>query len=401
MDAGEIRGLERRRDRLEGRSSVSVPTPPADAVLPPARTGVAGGVVTVLPPREGFSPDAVGAIGLLVHRLGHPDDIVIGQPFGALTFSGRRFVPADPPAWPLFGRVERYMAGAVRTVRQLRPRIVEVHNRASLALRVADALPQAAVVLFLHNDPQAMRQARRPSDRATLLRRLQVVCVSRYLHDRFMEGLDPGGPTPVVLPNALDLAALPPSAAPGSRDSTILFAGRVVADKGADVFVAACAGALPRLPGWQAVMIGADRLAPNGRPSAFERRLAPRAGAAGVAQLGYRPHAEMMQAMARAAIVVVPSRWQEPFGLTALEAMASGAALICSDRGGLPDVAGPAALYADPDAPEALAEAIVRLATDPGLRARLAEAGLARARLFDAPAARQNLAELRARLLHP
>jgi glycosyltransferase involved in cell wall biosynthesis len=120
-----------------------------------------------------------------------------------------------------------------------------------------------------------------------------------------------------------------------------------------------------------------------------------------VAQLGYRPHAEMMQAMARAAIVVVPSRWQEPFGLTALEAMASGAALICSDRGGLPDVAGPAALYADPDAPEALAEAIVRLATDPGLRARLAEAGLARARLFDAPAARQNLAELRARLLHP
>ena len=30
--------------------------------------------------------------------------------------------------------------------------------------------------------------------------------------------------------------------------------------------------------------------------------------------LGYRPHAAVLEAMSRAAIVVVPSRWQEPFG---------------------------------------------------------------------------------------
>ena len=54
--------------------------------------------------------------------------------------------------------------------------------------------------------------------------------------------------------------------------------------------------------------------------------------------------------MTRAAIVIVPSRWNEPFGLTALEALACGAPLIVSPRGGLPEVAGEAAVYANPDA---------------------------------------------------
>ena len=39
----------------------------------------------------------------------------------------------------------------------------------------------------------------------------------------------------------------------------MLFAGRVVADKAPDAFVAACAAALPHLPGWEAEIIGADR----------------------------------------------------------------------------------------------------------------------------------------------
>ena len=77
--------------------------------------------------------------------------------------------------------------------------------------------------------------------------------------------------------------------------------------------------------------------------------------------------------MARAAIVVVPSRWPEPFGLTALEAMACGAALLCSPRGGLPEAAGDAAQTIDPDDPAAMAAATCRRrCTDPARARRLA-----------------------------
>ena len=379
----------------------------------------------MLPPREGFGPLAVGAIGLLVNRLAAPGDVIVGQASRVPTFPGRRFVAAAAPLWPPFGRTERYMAGVVGTLRRLRPGLVEVHNRANLAARVARALPHARVVLFVHNDPQAMRGARTAAERAGLLRRMTVVCVSRAMQARFIEGVDGaygasgdarggmggedasgrmavgavGCGAPMVLPNAIELADLPPARAAGEREATLLFVGRVVADKGADAFVRACAAVLPSLPGWRAEMIGADRFWAGSAETPFQRKLAASAKAAGIVCRGYMPHADVLAAMAAAAAVVVPSRWEEPFGLTALEAMASGATLICSDRGGLPEVAGEAALYAGPDEPGALEAAIVRLVGDAGLRARLAAAGLARAAKFDAPTARARLVELRCRLL--
>jgi glycosyltransferase involved in cell wall biosynthesis len=123
------------------------------------------------------------------------------------------------------------------------------------------------------------------------------------------------------------------------------------------------------------------------------------ATAAGIAMRGYQAHEQVLETMARAAILVMPSRWQEPFGLTALEAMACGAALVCSPRGGLPEVGGEAALYAEPDDPASVAEAILALARDPGRRAAVAEAGRRRAALFDLRRTGKVLAALRRDLL--
>jgi glycosyltransferase involved in cell wall biosynthesis len=354
--------------------------------------------VTVLPPREGFSPAAVGAVGMMVRLLAAPEDTVVGAAPRGVPFAEPRFVPVARVAWPPFGRTERYMAGAVKRLRQLKPDLVEVHNRANLARDVALALPGVPVALFLHNDPQAMRAAKSAAERAALLRRLTVVCVSEHLRARFMAGVTDAPPA-LVLPNALDLSLLPPRLPVGTRERVLLFVGRVVADKGADAFVAAFAAAKASLPGWLAVMIGADRFYPGSAETPFLRRLREAAAAADVEMQGYRPHAEVLAAMARAAVVVVPSRWQEPFGLTALEAMASGAALICSPHGGLPEVAGDAAVYAEPDAPGALAAAMARVTGDVALREAMVARGLARAQGFDAPAARARLAALRGRML--
>ncbi len=341
----------------------------------------------------------MGAIGLLVHCLAAPGDVVIGEDGAVATFPGRQFVPAAAPIWPPFGRNRRYTAGVVKTLRTLRPALVEVHNRAELAATIARAMPQIPVSLFVHNDPLAMRGAKTAPERAALLQRMTVACVSRHIAARFMQDVPPSAPAPVVLPNALDLSALPPPVQAAERDPVILFAGRVVADKGADAFVRACAAVLPSLPGWRGAIIGADRFWAGSALTPFQLSLIPVANAAGIEMRGYVPHAEVLVAMARASIVVVPSRWAEPFGLTALEALASGAALVCSGRGGLPEVAGDAAVYADPDAPGGLEAAIVALASDPARRARLAQEGLARAKLFDAVGARLRLAELRSRVL--
>jgi UDP-glucose:(glucosyl)LPS alpha-1,2-glucosyltransferase len=346
-------------------------------------------IATVLPPREGFSPGAVGAIGLVVHRLARAaGGSVVGRPVEA-PFSDVEFHPARPGF--ALTATRRYAAGVLRVLRRLQPDLVEVHNRPEVALLLARAMPR--VVLVLHNDPLGMRGARRPADRAALAAKLTgIVTVSRYLRDRF--GPVSGRPIQ-VLPNPVDV----PAAIHRMRERLILFTGRVVADKGADAFVAACAAALPDLPGWKAEMIGADRFAADSPQTAFLTALRPKAAAAGVTMVGYRPHDEAMARLGRASIAVVPSRWDEPFGLTALEAMAHGAALICSARGGLPEVAGNAALFVDPDAPGALAAAITRLAGNADQRQALAIAGRTRAKTFDTAHAAANLTELRERFL--
>ena len=72
----------------------------------------------------------------------------------------------------------------------------------------------------------------------------------------------------------------------------------------------------------------------------------------------------------------------EGFGLPPLEAMMCGSAVICSDATSLPEVVGEAALRVDPLDREAVAEAMLRLATDHQLRADLEKRSLARAAEF-------------------
>ena len=216
--------------------------------------------VTVLPPREGFGPGRAGAIGLLVCRLALADGVTTviggpqtGDPFRDVTFE------AIAPVWflPLSAN-HRYAYAVARRLREMQPDLVEVYNRPDIALTLARLLPRIPVCLNLQNDPQGMRLARTPRQRTRLMRRLaRVICASAFLRDRLMEGVSrPQRLAPVVVHNALNLAALPP---PRPRERLILFVGRMVREKGPDTFVAACASALPRLPGWRAEMIGADR----------------------------------------------------------------------------------------------------------------------------------------------
>ncbi len=338
-------------------------------------------IAILLPPRETFSPQAAGAIALVVRRIAAatPGSIVLGRPF-AETFPRIAFQP---------------VAGTLTVIaalRALRPDVLEIHQQPRLAFALSHLFPSLKILLFLHNDPVAMRCLKSAAARRLVLARLhRVICVSDYLKRRYMTGLAGAGPQ--VVPNPLTRAELPPRAT--ARAPEILCAGRIVPDKAPDIFIAACALALPQLTGWSATLIGGDRFGPASPETPYVAQIRAAAGAAGVTFTGPLPHAEVLAAMARAAIVVVPSRWPEPFGLTALEALASGAAVISTGQGGLPEITGDAALTVPPDDPAALAGALIRLATDAPLRDGLAAAGLARAAAFDTPVIIRRLEMLR------
>ncbi|HHS97103.1 MAG TPA: glycosyltransferase family 1 protein [Chloroflexi bacterium] len=97
--------------------------------------------------------------------------------------------------------------------------------------------------------------------------------------------------------------------------------------------------------------------------------------------LGYVPEADKPALLSGALALVFPSLY-EGFGLPVLEAQACGCPVICSTAASLPEVAGGGALLVDPYDVEGWAEAMARLAEDPGLRADLVERGFVNLRRF-------------------
>jgi glycosyltransferase involved in cell wall biosynthesis len=75
-------------------------------------------------------------------------------------------------------------------------------------------------------------------------------------------------------------------------------------------------------------------------------------------------------------VLVVPSLWEEPFGLVAVEGMARSLPVVATRSGGLQEIVehGVTGFIVDKDA-RALREAVEPLLTDPVLRARMGEAG--------------------------
>ena len=256
----------------------------------------------------------------VVHRLAtgpsrYPSR-VLGPAFPGPRFPGVHFHPMSALPWLPLSATQRYVAALAPHLARLPPGPIEVHNKPDVALWLSRLFPRRPVSLFLHNDPTTMRGARSPAARARLLRRLaHVAAVSGHIRTRFLAGLSTA-PRPVtVLHNAIDPATIPPILPQPARDPVLLFVGRIVADKGADLFVAACAQALPHLPGWRAEMIGADGFAPGQPDTSFIRALRPAAAAAGVTLLGAKPPHAVLAAMAAPRSSPFPAVGPNPLAL--------------------------------------------------------------------------------------
>lgn len=100
-----------------------------------------------------------------------------------------------------------------------------------------------------------------------------------------------------------------------------------------------------------------------------------------IVRVGRVPDAELKALYGAALGLIFPSLY-EGFGLPLLEAMACGCPVAASRVASIPEVCGDAAIYFDPQSPEDLSAAILKLAGDAGLRERLRALGAERVRLF-------------------
>lgn len=183
------------------------------------------------------------------------------------------------------------------------------------------------------------------------------------------------GPTRIIR-NGLDdgfrAAVRAGATGPARPGPHLVTAGRLEDVKGPQVVLAAMPAILAAHPDARLTVFGTGAMDDRLRRMADELGIGP-----AVTWAGWSAPVTMAATLAAADVAVVPSIWPESFGLTALEALAAGCAVVAADGGGLPDLVRPGetGLLVPPGDAPALAAAVLSLLADPALRARLAASG--------------------------
>lgn len=193
-----------------------------------------------------------------------------------------------------------------------------------------------------------------------------IVANSEALRRRLInEGI---APVEVVLNGVKETPGRPPLKTP----PTAVFAGRLVREKGVDLLLRAFAMVTPKIPEARLIICGEGPERLRLEELVLELNLS-----ACVSMRGLQPHQEVARMFGEAWAVAVPSRWEEPFGLVALEAMMAGAPVVASHSGGLAEIVrdGQTGFLVPPGDVDALAEALFRLLRDRQLSERFGQAG--------------------------
>ena len=199
--------------------------------------------------------------------------------------------------------------------------IIEIHNRPQIFNYLKKKL-NSKYILYFHNDPLSMKGSKSSSERLNLLINLdKIVFVSKWVQDRFFIDLDKklSDKTDIIYPSIHKIKKKQ------IKEKKITFVGKLNISKGYDIYKEAIIKILNEFSNWKAYSIGTEE---RDRPIITHKNHY---------EIGFLKHKDVLNFLNKSEIAVVPSRWEEPFGRTALESSSRACATIISNRGGLPE----------------------------------------------------------------
>ena len=201
-------------------------------------------------------------------------------------------------------------------------KIIEIHNRPESLVHLLKKKIKTKFIFIFHNNPLDLRGSSSINERIFIAENTdQIYFVSKWVKNKFFEGL------PYKYRNNCDILypAIQPLNKFPKKENIIIFSGKLNSSKGYDVFGNAVVKILDKYKNWRALAIGNE---PREKHNFIHKRFKI---------LDWIKHDEILKYYKKSSISIVPSKWQEPFGRTALESAAYGCSTITSKNGGLPE----------------------------------------------------------------
>lgn len=350
-------------------------------------------VVFVAPPTGTFTPTHSGALSTNIHecalqaRLDGFEPVVVARqaPQGIAPWDDVRAHFVAFPEIPngslseKIGRIERRVLGwrhvgqrvySVRLARVLRENgltnaPIFLSNDPDGAVFLRARFPNARLFHRFHNQMESKSRVRKALGKSVNA----TICVSDFTR-RWVESHYSLQAKTVY--NGVNLEEFSPASTEPDGPPILNFVGRTGREKAPDVFLEAAFVLCHERQDFGVQLVGSNHW---GDPTMddFQRELEHmvrliEANGVGVRQTGHVPRARIADEFRRAHIHVVPSRWDEPFGLTTLEGMACGLATIASNTGGSPEIIGDAGELFERENVSELAQKIAVWLDNPALR---------------------------------
>lgn len=283
--------------------------------------------------------------------------------------------------------IEYYFEKAYSDLRRKHFDYIIIENGAGLSYKLSRR-GYRNLILHLHNDLLNSQSRFHEVIGNSFCR---VLTVSDYIHAR-VGTVCPADRIRTVY-NGIDLQPFSYSGPAVSRhdlgfsadDFVIAFSGRMNKDKG----IAELISTMHRLqdyPRIKLMALGSNFFEDAATEDAFLRQLKDSVKQIGsrVAFTGFIPYSKVPAYLRTADIAVLPSMWEEPFGLTVIEAMACGLPLVTTRSGGIPEICeGVATIVERENIVANLTSAILDLYHHPDKRRLMGEASVERAGHFD------------------
>ena len=207
-------------------------------------------------------------------------------------------------------------------------KVFEIHNRPHFFFYLKKKFPKYKFILIFHNDPNTLRGSKTIKEKIEILDKCdEIVFVSNYVKQKFYYNLYSYLPLKgqIIYPatnyfNHNFKKEL-------TKKKTIIFVGKLNSSKGYDAFGEAVIDILNKYKDWRVIAAGNEK-----RESyTFNHKR--------FKIIKWSSHKKIINIYKSTSISIVPSRWDEPFGRTAMESSDLGNALITSGRGGLLETA--------------------------------------------------------------